>query len=150
MVLNDLYSRLDENNITTFEQYIPDAKALTIEIRNRYAVFLDRYKIGSETDELCILAHEIGHIETGATHRLYSPYELIEQHEYKANAWAIRQLMPKAEVMYAAACGIRECWDLAEYFSVTEEFAAAAYAYYMRDEYFFQFVMHLKTEDEIL
>lgn len=146
--LEILHEYAKQSRVPVFYQYIEKYPAATISNDFGSGIFLDRHKCSSESEELCVLAHEMGHIKTGATHRLYSPYELIEQHEYKANAWAIRQLMPKHEVMYAAATGILEIWDLAEYFSVTEDFAKIAYEYYMRDEYFFQFVMHLKYEDE--
>jgi hypothetical protein len=47
-------------------------------------IFLDSAQLTLAEETVCV-AHEAGHIETGSTHALNSPYDLIERHEYRAN-----------------------------------------------------------------
>ncbi len=72
------------------------------------------------------LAHEIGHCETLAFYNAYSPLEVREKHEKKADRWAASKLVPVRELTDALMHGVREIWDLAEFFNVTEEFMLKA------------------------
>ena len=58
-----------------------DTKAVTIELNGQYGVFVDFDNISSTAEELVTIAHEAGHCMTGATHKICSPYDLIERHE---------------------------------------------------------------------
>lgn len=146
--LIDFEIYIEEQGVMLFDCRISGFKAASIENNLGDGIFIDRRQIPSENERRCVLAHEMGHLMTGATHRLSSPLDLIAQHEYKANAWAFKNLMPLGEVMYAAACGVRSVWDLAEYFSVPEDFAAAAYAYYLHNAAFADFIAHLRGKEE--
>ena len=77
-----------------------------------------------------IVAHEGGHIATGSTHRVNSPYDLIEKHEVKADKWAVRKLISEQALDDAVAEGNTELWQLAEHFGVTEEFMKKAVCWY--------------------
>lgn len=72
------------------------------------------------------LAHEIGHCETLAFYNAYSPLEIRERHESRANRWAVSKLVPVRELTEALKNGINEIWDLAEFFNVTEDFMRKA------------------------
>lgn len=105
-------------------------KAAIIEMDGRYGVFMDFAHIATRAEELVAVAHEGGHISTGATHRLGSPYDLVEKHEYKADKWAIERLISPEELDDAVAEGCTELWQLAEHFGVTEEFMKKAVCWY--------------------
>ena len=77
-----------------------------------------------------VIAHEIGHIETGSFYNVYSPYDLKEKCERKANRRAVEILMPVDEVRRALRRGIVEPWALAEYLDVTQQFAQMALEIY--------------------
>ena len=68
---------------------------------------------------------------TGATHKVGSEFEIIEQHENRADKWAIKKLVPEDELNEAVNCGHTEIYDLAEYFGVTEEFMRKAVCWYV-------------------
>lgn len=72
------------------------------------------------------LAHEIGHCETLAFYNAYSPLEIREKHEARADRWAVSKLVPVWELTEALKHGISEIWALAEHFGVTEEFMRKA------------------------
>lgn len=72
------------------------------------------------------LAHEIGHCETLAFYNAYSPLEIREKHEARADRWAVSKLVPVGELTEALKHGINEIWALAEHFDVTEDFMRKA------------------------
>lgn len=72
------------------------------------------------------VAHEIGHCETLSFYNTYSPLEIRGKQERKADRWAVARLVPVRELTEALMNGIKEIWDLAEHFNVTEEFMIKA------------------------
>lgn len=105
--------------------------ALSIEHKGEYAIVLDPNKIESSTDENTKLAHELGHCLYGGFYSSTTPLYIREKHEYKANVWAVKFLVPWDELHEAIHNGITEPWELAEYFSVTEAFINLALEYYV-------------------
>ena len=53
------------------------------------------------------------------------------RHENKADKWAVRHLVPVADLDDAVAEGCTELWELAERFGVTESFMRKAVCYYV-------------------
>lgn len=84
----------------------------------------------TKAEETVCKAHELGHCETGSFYNRYSPFDLISKHEYRADAWAIENLIDKSEIEAAFKQGITEIWDLAEHFEVTEDFMRKVCKYY--------------------
>ena len=125
-----LYNHLNDIGAKFFVWDMGDTPAATIEIDGRYGVFLDFDNIETTAEELVIVAHEGGHICTGAMHKISSPYDLIEKHEYKADKWAIEHIISAEELDKAMASGRTEIWSLAEYFNVTEDFMRKAICWY--------------------
>lgn len=105
--------------------------ALSIEHKGEYAIVLDPNKIESSADENTKLAHELGHCLYGGFYSSTTPLYTREKHEYKANVWAVKFLVPWDELHEAIHNGITEPWELAEYFSVTEAFINLALEYYL-------------------
>lgn len=105
--------------------------ALSIEHKGEYAIVLDPNKIESSADENTKLAHELGHCLYGGFYSSTTPLYTREKHEYKANVWAVKFLVPWDELHEAVHNGITEPWELAEYFSVTEAFINLALEYYL-------------------
>ena len=128
-ILN-LYDDLNSRGVKFYHWNMGDDCAVTMEMQGRYAVFMDFANIPTSAEELVIVAHEGGHILTGATHRMNSPYDLIEKHEYKANKWAVERLISAEDLDTAVADGYTEIWQLADRFGVTEEFMKKAVCWY--------------------
>lgn len=76
----------------------------------------------------CVLAEEIGHFYTASRTNLLAVHtsanlQIIEaQDERKAAQWATDFLIPDSEFIKALEDGCRSCFELAEYFDVTEWF----------------------------
>ncbi|MFR4239432.1 MAG: ImmA/IrrE family metallo-endopeptidase [Butyricicoccus sp.] len=75
------------------------------------------------------LSHELGHCLRRVLQPV-RPLDVREQHENKANAWAVYRLIPWGKLKQAVKNDITEVWDLAEYFDVTEDFMRWALSYY--------------------
>lgn len=108
---------------------IPNPGA-TIRDQEYYAVFLDFTKIRSTRLLRGICCHELGHVATGALHKVDSPYELVERSEYRANRWSAETYLPWEDFQEAFAAGYTEAWQLAEYFELPEQDVCRALTYW--------------------
>lgn len=121
MRLEEVYKDAEKQGAKIFPWDIGFADAATIEMGGKYGIFIDFRRCRSVNDFAWRLAHEVSHCATGCTHRLSSPYDLIEKHEYKANRRQIETYLPLKELRKAVAEGYREPWQLADYFGVPQE-----------------------------
>ena len=121
-----LYDKLNRAGVRFYHWDLDDQPAATIELDGRYAIFMDFHNIRTSAEERVVVAHEGGHVATGATHKVSSPYDLIAKHEYKADKWAIEQLIPARELDAAVARGCTDLYSLAEHFDVTVPFMEKA------------------------
>jgi len=102
----------------------------TIRDAGFYAVFLDFTKIRSTRLLRGVCCHELGHIATGALHKVDSPYELVERSEYRAVRWVAQNHLTEDAFREAFAAGYTELWQLSEYFDLPEDCIAAALTYW--------------------
>ena len=102
----------------------------TIRDSGFYAVFLDFTKIKSTRLLRGVCYHELGHVATGALHKVDSPYELAERSEYRANRWAAETFLTEEAFREAFSEGITELWQLEEYFDLPESEVRAALRYW--------------------
>ena len=130
----DLYNEMIDNGILLFDYKQNGSPAATICMDGTYGVFLDSSILDTVAKERTVVAHECGHCFTGATHIIYSPYDVIEKHEYKANKWAAHRLVPPDELAQALQSGCTEPWQLAECFGVTEAFIQKVLCIYTREQ----------------
>ena len=105
--------------------------AATLEMGKQYGVFIDQTKFSTVRRMKSAIAHEIGHCATGCTHKVSSPLDLIEKHEYEANRWKIEHYLPFEVLNDAMKRGYVESWALADYFDVPEEDIIMAVRYYI-------------------
>ena len=77
------------------------------------------------------LGHELGHCETGSFYNRYTPFDIRERHENRADKWAICQIISVDALDDAIAMGRTEIWDLAEHFGVTEQMMKKAICLYV-------------------
>lgn len=128
--LKSLYDDITDQAISLIPYDVGAEKSVTIELNNRYAIFIDPFKMRSIAETKRALAHEIGHCATGCTHTVSSPLDLVAKHEYKANRWAIERYVPFEDLQAASKQGYSEKWQLAEYFDLPESFIEKALDYY--------------------
>ena len=103
----ELYRAAEDLGVEIFCGSIPETVSMSVP----GAVCMDASLVYGGAVERVHLAHELGHCARGA---FYSRQKLI----------------PKDELKKAVSAGYTEPWQLAEYFAVTEDFAALAVWYY--------------------
>jgi len=111
-------------------------KGGSMSIEGRSAVFLNKSRIESTGEKTCVLAEEIGHIETGTL----LPCEVYQNPEYlrwlkeknkrRAKKWAIEKILPYEDIQRALYTQHTEVCDLAEELGVPAEYLQAAIEYY--------------------
>ena len=101
-------------------------------------VFINKLQIENSTEELCVLAEEVGHIEENSVlpcgdwlHPSIQ-YWNKRKNEITAQRWAINELLPFCVLKAAMLKGYRERWELAEYLDRPEWFIVKAIEYYSR------------------
>lgn len=125
-----LYQKLRTTGTRFYLWNLKKDKAVTLEVNGAYGIFMDFDNIASSAEEAVVVAHEGGHASTGATHKVCSPFDLVEKHEYKAWKWAVQNYISEDDLDDAVANGYIDICSLAEYFSVTEDFMRKAVCWY--------------------
>ena len=130
--LEELYRIAQQQNITVDLFPLGKREALSLmDLSGDCYIAIDPGKISGQSDERNKLAHELGHCCTGAFYNQYSHYDCRKRHENRADRWAIRQLIPASDLDDAIALGCTEIWQLAEHFSVSEDFIRKAVCYHV-------------------
>lgn len=131
MTLNELYDIAGSECVEVEPFSLEKREALsTMDTDGQCYIAIDPDKISSTADEKTKLAHELGHCITGAFYNIYSPWDSRQRHENRADRWAIKKLIPEAELEKAVADGCTEIWELAESFNVTVDFMRKAVSWY--------------------
>ena len=126
----DFYGYCRRNHVDVIPYVGIPHPGATIRDGEDYAVFLDFSQIQSTRLLRGVCCHELGHLATGALHKVDSPYELAERSEYRANRWSVRTFLPKEAFQEAFAAGYTEPWQLAEYFDLPQQDIEKALRYW--------------------
>lgn len=128
--LSDFYDYCKQNNVDVIPYQGCPKPGATIRDGAFYAVFLDFSQISSTRTLRGVCYHELGHLGSGALHKIDSPFELAERSEHRAKRWSAEHLLPKEELLEAMRSGYTEPWQLAEYFDLPEEDILNACSYW--------------------
>lgn len=132
MKVPDLYVIAKQQNIEVIETSLPENGSLSLmdDSGNCY-IGIDESVMDGAALELVHMGHELGHCLTGSFYNRYTRFDVRQRHENRADKWAIRHLIPVDDLDEAVAEGCTELWELAERFSVTEQFMKKAVCYYV-------------------
>lgn len=125
-----VYQDVRNLGVTLIPYSIGFTDAATLEMDGRYGIFLDFEQFETMADYTAALAHEVGHCATGTTHAVHSPFELISQHENRANRWHYERYLPFSYLHSLMQQGYTEPWQLAEASGWPESTIRAALHYY--------------------
>ena len=125
-----LYAYAERRNIDVDGIPMRRATSLSVPLGDGYAIALDPWMLGSLAQETVCLAHELGHCETGSFYNRFAALDVRQQHENRADKWAIRRLVPEDDLDAAMADGCDTIPALADRFGVTEPFMAKAVCWY--------------------
>ena len=129
--MDELYEIAMEEGVTIDELHLSDLKAVIVRTKEGCHIGLDRETASIPQQKKEILAHELGHCVTDAIYKHDSIYPKGKL-EHQADAWAIKKLIPKDELMNAfRSMGIDGTdYDIAERFGVSVDFLHKAMEYY--------------------
>ena len=101
-------------------------------------ILINRTAIADSADEICVLAEEMGHLQTGAVlpvedyidpgHKKWTK----AKNELRAERWAITKLLPPEKIQAAINYGCINNWEIAEYYDVTVSFVEKAFEFYRK------------------
>ena len=128
--LSDLYDLAEADSIKVDCFSLDNCQSMSIQDSNGNCyIGIDPMKLESSKEEKVKLAHELGHCVTGAFYNRYSSCDIRGKHEQTANRWAVKKLIPKAELVRLLKKGFAR-WELSEHFEVTEDFINLAIRMY--------------------
>ena len=84
------YCRVHDVDVIPFDR-LP-AAATTVRYHGAYAVGLNFSRLHTVRQMRTAMLHESGHLHTGALHKVNSPFQLVEQNEYRADADAFHRV----------------------------------------------------------
>ena len=128
--LSDFYEYCGRNRVDVIPYFGMPQPGATLRDGSYYAVFLDFSKILTTRLLRGVCCHELGHIATGALHKVDSPYELVERSEYRANRYMAQAFLTEDAFRDAFQAGYTELWQLAEYFDLPEQDIKNALTYW--------------------
>lgn len=141
ITLKQLYNIAEDNNIPIIDYPIHNDRVGALSVCDEDGdsiIALDVHKLNGSADHKVKIAHELGHCVLGAFYNQYSSYDARGKHEYRADKWAIQEVMPYDELICACKNGYTTSWQLAEYFGVTEDFVYRAFEIYRNMGYNFE------------
>ena len=128
--ISDFYQYCKQNRVDVIPYMNCPQPAATVRDDGWYAVFLDFTKIRSTRLFRGICYHELGHLATGALHKVDSPYELVERSEHRAKRWSAEHFLTEEDFREAFQYGYTESWQLAEFFDLPEADVRSALWYW--------------------
>ena len=128
--LKHFYDYCKKNRVDVIPYFGMPQPGATLRDGSYYAVFLDFSKILTTRLLRGVCCHELGHIATGALHKVDSPYELVERSEYRANRYMAQAFLTEDAFREAFSAGYTELWQLAEYFDLPEQDIKNALTYW--------------------
>ena len=128
--ISDFYQYCKQHRVDVIPYDGCPQPGATIRDEGYYAVFLDFTKIRSTRLFRGVCYHELGHVATGALHKVNSPYETVERSEYRANRYVAQRFLTRDDFAAAFQAGCRELWELSEYFDLPEADVQKALTYW--------------------
>lgn len=95
-------------------------------------IALNKQCIEDTSEELCIMAEELGHHYTTTGNILDQSITENRKQELKARRWAVKKLIRIEHFIEAYNAGITLRYELADYLNVTEEFSDMAIEHFKR------------------
>lgn len=128
--LSDFFIYCKNNEIDVVPYANCPSSGATVRDGDWYAIFLDFLQIPTLRDFRGVCLHELGHVGSGALHKISSPFETVERSEYRANRWAAEHYLTESDFREAFSAGYTEPWQLSEYFDLPEVDVMKAYSYW--------------------
>lgn len=107
---------------------LPVTRSVSVELGGRCYIGIDTSPM-PEAEEAARLGHELGHCLYGGFYSRHTACDMIERHERRADAWYIKQAIPRDRLFELLRQGY-DAWEIAEMLCTTEDYVRRAYYYY--------------------
>lgn len=125
----DLMEIAERNGVEILRFAFPLVDSMSTEISGRCYIGLDCSRSRTTAEEQACIGHELGHCLYGGFYTRQTPFDIVEQHEVRADHWYIRQAIPRKTLFDLLRKGY-DAWEIAERLDTTEEYVRRAYYYY--------------------
>lgn len=125
--MTDLDSYAADRGIDVFYDEIPQSQAIAVP----GAVCLDWSLLACPAARSVFLAHELGHVETGAFYSRGVSVLDRRRAELRAERWAIRRLVSREDLLSALRSGFTTVFDLSEKLGLPEDVIRKALSVYL-------------------
>lgn len=129
----DFYKVAAENNVEILRRPLPFTGSMSTEVCGQCFIGLDNSHPYTYAEEQARIGHELGHCLYGGFYSMKTPFDIVEQHEVRADHWYIRYAIPKRQLFEMLKQG-RDAFEIAEMLDTTEEYVRRAYYYYKDNE----------------
>lgn len=126
----EFYRYCKQNDIEIMPFAALPRSACTVRDGTVYAVVLNFDRLRTVRQARTVMAHESGHLHTGALHKVSSPFQLVAQSEHRADVDSFQRYLPPEEIRQAMQKGYTETWQLADYFDLDEDYIKKALHYW--------------------
>ena len=126
--IREIWKVCEQENITVDSVSCPRCGSFSVMVDGLCFIALDCALPERQVKEHA--AHEVGHCVKGAFYNISSPLDVVSQHEYRADKWAIEKLVPRDQLIGQIRKNNDSLYLLAEHFGVTEDFIRKACLHY--------------------
>ncbi len=124
--MDELFKIAEENNIPIiYSDFNKIESAAVCDEGGNCLIGINTRKVRTRRDEKVRLAHELGHCMTGTFYTRKTAYELMSRYEYRADKWAIVQVIPREELRQMLNSDA-EIWQICDRYNVDESFVKKA------------------------
>ena len=134
MNVDEVYEKIQNNDIKVLHFGLQNVKSVSVEVDNKYGIFINHKEIKNSDEEFLVATHEYGHCMTGSTHPPYSSIDIVSRHEHRADRRAILDFLPIDKIKSAIKDGCRYAYEFSEYLGVPEQFIIKAFQHYVAME----------------
>ncbi|MBE6781260.1 MAG: ImmA/IrrE family metallo-endopeptidase [Ruminococcaceae bacterium] len=134
MEINKLYNYAEESGITVDFMPLKENLAFSLDLNGKGFIALDKGLVGRTAAERVALAHELGHLATGAVYCPSDDPKTILKNEQAAHRWAINLLVPYPKLVEALKDGDEDLSTLSDRFGVTEDFMQKVLIHYSQSK----------------
>lgn len=125
-----LYNILEDENIYYTNHALRNSNGMIAQYNDLTTIIVDEDKIQDTSSMNTVLVQELGHYYSGSYYKTYSPYELIEKLEFKADKRAWQKFFPYNKIKELMKKGLTTVTQIAEYYNVEVPYMARCLNYY--------------------
>lgn len=128
----DFFELARQNGVPVVEMRLPKSKSLSIPSGDTGIIGLDCSTRVPMREAQARVGHELGHCLYGGFYTRSTPYDVVGQHEWRADKWYILHAIPR-DTLFILLDQDLPIWEIAEKLNTTEQYVRKAYQYYMEN-----------------